>query len=239
MKTKILISVIILLVSINLNFAQDKKKDDITAKQVIEKYITAIGGRDSLENVKNKTTVLRGTVSGIDVTMIIYQKLPDKIRQEINAGAVNQVIKYDGKKAVMTVGENSRDLTGSALEGIKYEAMLDFILKLDELKIQLKLLTKEKIDNKDTYKVEMKFSSGEIWKLFYDVESGLKVKSSKTINSPQGSFAQTTYYGDYKSVDGVKYPFSIKQTIGPQSLDFKVSTIKINTDLKDDKFKIE
>ena len=71
MKTKILISVIILLVSINLNFAQDKKKDDITAKQVIEKYITAIGGRDSLENVKNKTTVLRGTVSGIDVTMII------------------------------------------------------------------------------------------------------------------------------------------------------------------------
>ncbi|HED38033.1 MAG TPA: hypothetical protein ENI76_07300 [Ignavibacteria bacterium] len=239
MKTKIFISVIVLLTSINIVFAQDKKGDSTTVKQVIEKYITAIGGRDSLANIKDKTTVLRGSVSGIDVSMVIYQKLPDKIKQEINAGAVNQVIKYDGKKAMMTVGENSRELTGSTLEGLRYEAMLNFILKLDELKVGLKLLGKVKVDNKDAYEVEMKYPSGNIRKEFYDVKSGLKVKSSKTINTPQGSFAQTSYYGDYKPVAGVKYPFSIKQTVGPQSLDFKVSSIKINTGLKDSKFKVE
>ena len=239
MKTKIFIIIIVLLTSINLSFAQVTKTDSITAKQVIEKYITAIGGRDSLANVKDKTTVLRGAVSGIDVTMVIYQKTPDKIRQEINASAVDQVVKYDGKKAVMTVGENSRDLTGSALEGLKYEAMLNFILKLDELKIGLKLLGKTKVDKNDAYEIEMKFPSGEVWKQYYDVKSGLKVKSSKTINSPQGSFAQTTHYGNYKSVAGVKYPFSVKQTMGPQVLDFKISSIKINTGLKDDKFKVE
>ena len=239
MKTKIFISVIVLFTSINFVFAQNTKTDSVTAKQVIEKYITAIGGRDNLANVKDKTSVLRGTVSGIDVSMVIYQKLPDKLEQEINAGTVNQVIKYDGKKAVMTVGENSRELTGSALEGLKYKAMLDFILKLDELKVGLKFLGKAMVDNKDAYEVEMKFPSGEVQKEFYDVKSGLMVKSSKTINTPQGSFAQTTYYEKYKSVGGVKYPFSIKQTVGPQSLDFKVSSIKINTGLKDDKFKVE
>ncbi len=239
MKTKIFISVIVLLSSINLIFAQDKKNEEITAKQVIEKYITAIGGRDSLANVKDKTSVLRGSVSGIDVSMVIYQKSPDKLLQEINAGAVNQVIKYDGKKAVMTIGENSRDLTGSVLEGLKYEAMLDFILNLDKLNVGLKLLGKTKVDKNDAYEIEMKFPSGEVWKSFYDIKSGLKVKSSKTINTPQGSFTQTTYYGNYKAVGGVKYPFSIKQTMGPQSLDFKVSSLKVNTGLKDDKFKVE
>ena len=238
MKTKALIFVFTLTVSINLIFAQDIN-DNITANQVIERYITVIGGRNSLENVKDKTTFLSGTVSGIDVSIVVYQKLPGKIIKEINAGAVNQVIKYDGEKAIMSVGKNIRALTGSALDGLKYEAMVGFILKLDDLKIELKLLDKEKVYNKDAYKVEFKFTSGKVWKLFYDIESGLKVKSTKTINSPQGSFAQTTYYDNYKSVNGVKYPFSIKQTIGPQTLDFKVSSIKINAGLKDDKFKIE
>ncbi len=239
MKTKIFLSVVIFLSSVNLAFSQETKTDSITAQQVIEKYINAIGGKENISKIKDKTSILRGSVSGIDVTTVIYQKLPDKIRQEINAGAVDQVIKYDGKKAVMIVGENSRNLSGSTLEALKYEAMLDFILKLNQLKIDLTLSGIEKVNKKDAYKVELKFSSGEVWKQFFDVETGLKVKATKTISTPQGSFAQTTYYGDYKALGGVKYPYTIKQTVGPQSLEFKVSSMKVNTGLKDDKFKIE
>ena len=239
MKTKLFLYIIFALVTFNLAFAQETKKDSIMAKQVIDKYVSAIGGTDNLANIKDKTTIMRGSVSGIDVTMVIYQKTPDKIRQEINAGAVEQVIKYDGKKAVMIVGENSRELTGSALASLKYEAQLNFYLKLDELNIKTTLLGTEKVNKNDVYKIELKLPSGEIWKQFFDVKSGLKVKSSKTISTPQGSFAQTTYYKDYKAVGGIKFPYNIQQTVGPQSLDFNVSSIKINTGLKDDKFKID
>ena len=46
-------------------------------------------------------------------------------------------------------------------------------------------------------------------------------------------------YSDYKDVDGVKYPFTIKQTLGRQSFEFKVDSIKVNTGLADKNFEVE
>jgi len=40
-------------------------------------------------------------------------------------------------------------------------------------------------------------------------------------------------------VDGIKFPFAIKQSIGPQVFDMKVVTVKVNSNLKDDLFKVE
>ena len=67
----------------------------------------------------------------------------------------------------------------------------------------------------------------------------LKVKDSKQVTVPQGTFTRETEYSDYRNVDGVMYPFKLKQSIGQQVLDFSVSSIKVNTGLKDDKFEIK
>jgi outer membrane lipoprotein-sorting protein len=39
-------------------------------------------------------------------------------------------------------------------------------------------------------------------------------------------------------VEGVKYPFVIKQSIGPQTIEFQVDSIKINTGIPDTKFEL-
>lgn len=239
MKTIKIFFLSLFLIGIDLSFAQINKVDSLSAKDIIEKYLSAIGGRDSLMNIKDITTEMYGTISGVDITMTIYQKSPSKMLKVINAGAVRQAILYDGANAVMQIGKSKRKLSAQALEGLKYEAMLNFILNLDELKIKTEFLQNEIIDGRDTYKIKLILPSDEFWIFYFDKKTGLKIKSLKTVYSPQGTFEQTTFFSNYNFIDGINFPFRIKQTIGIQTLDFNVSSIKINSGIKDEKFMLE
>ncbi len=213
--------------------------EGMSADEVIDNYIKAIGGRENLASVKDRTTIMRATIQNNKVTMIINQKTPDKFKQEINFGGMSQVVVFNGKTGQMKVGDNKIPITGDEAQRQKYEAMMDLVLHLDSLEIKTKLAGTEKVDGKDTYKIEMTLPTGTKWIQYYSTDTGLKVKEEKTITSPQGTFTQETLYSDYKDVEGVKYPFTISQSVGPQHFTFNVSTIKVNTGLKDDIFEAE
>ncbi|HKJ81723.1 MAG TPA: insulinase family protein [Ignavibacteriaceae bacterium] len=218
---------------------KNKAPEGITAKDVINKYINALGGKANLEKVQDKTTIMRGSVQGMNITMMIYQKAPNKMKQEMDAGVMKQDVYFDGKIGVMAVGENTQEITGNALENMKYEALIHPLFIIDSVKVNSKLDKVAKVNGKDAYKVEMSLPDGKTWVEYFDTSSGLKVKDSKQVTVPQGTFTRETEYSDYRNVDGVMYPFKLKQSIGQQVLDFSVSSIKVNTGLKDDKFEIK
>lgn len=211
----------------------------LTGEKVVENYIKAIGGKENIDRVFDRTTVMKGIVRGQEITMTIYQKAPDKMFQEIIAGPLKQFVYYDGHKGVMKVANKTLVVKGAELEKMKYESTLDLLTHTDSLGIKLKLEGYEKVNGKEAYKVDMIFPSGTKWIQYYDPDTWLKIKESKDISVPQGTFTQDTYLGDYRPVDGVKYPFSVKQSIGPQHLDFTVTSIKVNTGLKDSMFIIK
>ena len=208
----------------------------LTAGKIIENYINAIGGKENLMKVKDRTTEMEGAVQGIKVTMVIYQKAPDKMMQEVSAGAMKQDIYYDGKTGQIQMSGKSMEVKGNELEKLKYESTLDLLLHLKSFGIKLALEDVEKVNGKDAYKVDMILPSGTKWIQYYDPQTWLKVKESKSITVPQGTYTQDTFFDDYREVDGVKYPFSLKQTLGPQHLDFVVTSIKINSGLKNNLF---
>ncbi len=209
---------------------------NISSTEIINNYINAIGGRDSLANVHDRITIMTGSVQGFDVTTKIYQKEPDLFKQEVDAGGVTQDIIFDGQKGEMQTGDQRMKIEGNELEKLKYEAALHLLLNLDSLGVTLKLAGTEKVDGKDAYKLKMIFPTGTKWIQYYDQETGYKIKEVKNITTPQGTFTQEILYSDYRTIDGVKYPFSIKQSIGPQHMEFKVDTIKINTGIPDTTF---
>jgi zinc protease len=51
--------------------------------------------------------------------------------------------------------------------------------------------------------------------------------------------AGSTEFSDYREVDGVKFPFAIKQSAGPQMIEMKVIAVKINSKLKDELFRVD
>lgn len=216
-----------------------KVPEGLTAEKVIDKYINALGGKENLRKVMDRTTFMTSNINGHKVTMTIYQKAPDKMRQIIDLGAFKQNIYFDGTKGLMEVEDKKLEVEGTELEKLKFESTLDLLTNLDSMGIKLKLDGIDTANGKDAYKIEMILPSETKWTQFYDPQTGLKIKESKDITAPQGTYTQVTYLSDYREVDGVKYPFSIKQEVGQQNIEFTVSTIQVNTGLADDLFKIK
>ena len=74
----------------------------------------------------------------------------------------------------------------------------------------------------------------------YDSETGLKVKETQFVDMPDGSILpQTTFFEDYKPVNGILFPHVIKSPIGPQSLEFKIVNISINPEVSESDFSID
>jgi phosphotransferase system IIB component len=211
----------------------------LTGEKVIDNYINALGGKINLDKVKDRTTIMTGNVRGREITMTIYQKAPDKMKQDILAGPYNQDVYFDGVNGIMKVADKTLEVKGAELEKLKYESTLDLLTHIDSLGIKLKLEGTANVAGKNAYKVAMIFPSGTKWIQYYAADTWLKIKESKNISVPQGTFTEETYMGDYHEVDGVKYPFSLKQSIGSQQLNFTVSSIKINTGLSDSIFVIK
>jgi zinc protease len=235
-----------LMVAVNTNlFAisiQDStttaSKDSIDPKIVIEKYVEAIGGKDALAKVEDRTTIMRGTAMGQPITMIVKQKIPNKLRQEIKAGAMDQVVIFDGEKGVMNVMNQKIDVKDKELEALKLEANMDFMTDPEKFGIKLFYDGTEKFNGKDVYKIKMVLPDALVWYAYFYKDSGLRAKDEREMETARGVVSQTTIYDDYKEVDGVKYPFKITQTVAGQSIDITISSIKVNKGLTDDLFTI-
>ena len=58
--------------------------------------------------------------------------------------------------------------------------------------------------------------------------SGLKIMEESMQVGPTGSIMVATSLSDYKDVKGVKYPYSMSQSMGPQALEIKVLELEVN-----------
>jgi outer membrane lipoprotein-sorting protein len=235
-----LILVLFLLISSkNILLAQKSDSTEtVDPKVVLEKYLEAIGGRDALSKVADRTTIMRGTAMGQNLTIIVKQKAPNKMRQEVKAGGMDQTIIFDGEKGVMKAATQKVDVTGKELEQLKIEASMELLLDLENYGIKLSFEGTEKINEKDAHKIKMTLPSGIRWFTYFDAESGLKIKEQKEMQTQMGLIEQVVVYDNYTDVDGIKYPFKLTQSFGPQSVEMTVSSVKVNKGLADDIFVI-
>ena len=213
-------------------------EDSLKAKEVIDNYVAAIGGADKIYNIMDRTTIMTGSIQGINVTIISYQKAPNKFKQQIKAGNTKQVIIFDGEKGMMSLAGEKVQVTGGELEKLKFESTLTLLTDIEHYGIKLTFDGTEKIESEDAYKIILTLPSGIKWTQYYDTASGLKLKELKYIQSESGLFEQEITYDDYREVGGLLYPFKIKQSIGTQTMEFIVNSIKINTGLVDREFEI-
>ena len=115
---------------------------------------------------------------------------------------------------------------------------MNFLLDPEAYGVSLELTGIETVNSTDCYKIELTTEGGKNWVQFYSIDSGLKIKEVKEVETSQGNFQQETFYSDYKEVDRLKFPFKIKQSFGMQTIEMNVSSVKLNKGLKDSDFEI-
>jgi zinc protease len=204
----------------------------VTAKSVIDNYIKAIGGEKAVSAVKtiamNGTTTIPQAPSPLSFTSKIDAK--GKLMIELAMGTMSIMKQVVNEKEAYVMQQGQRqNIEGAMLADMKAAAT-----PFEELSLSknqgLTLESIESINGKDAYAVKNGKTT-----IYYDVTSGLKLADSKVMEQGGKSVTQTTNYGDYKEVKGVKVPFNIIQNVGFE-LDIKMSDVKINEGVSDADF---
>ena len=72
---------------------------------------------------------------------------------------------------------------------------------------------------------------------YYDVKTGLLMKSEQKMKTPQGEFVVTTTNKMYKSFDGILIPTEVTTEMGPQTMKVTISSVEVNKNVSDADFK--
>ena len=204
----------------------------VTAKSVLENYIKAIGGDKAVATVKTiamtGSTTIPQAPSPLSYTSKIDSK--GKLMIELAMGAMSLMKQVVNEKGAYAIQQGQRrDFTGKDLDAMKASATTFEEVTLLK-KVDITLSGIETINGKDAYGIKDGKTT-----YFYDTTTGLKVAESKVLEQGGQSMTQTTNYGDYRAVKGVKIPFNIIQNVGFE-LDIKMSDVKINEGVTDADF---
>ena len=219
---------------------QGEPKPPMTAEQVLERFIEATGGRAAYDKVKS--SVQRGTMEltaqGMKFEFETYIKPPNKILVVQRMPAIGEIMKgYDGKIGWSKDPINGlRELKGAELALLKREAAQNAVQRWREFYKKVELVGTKKVGTGTAYVVRLVPTEGKPITHYYDTKTGLLVRLDVVVESPQGSFATESYPSDYRVVDGIKAPFTIKVKSPVGDMVAHVSEVKNNVEIDDSKF---
>ncbi len=212
----------------------------VTAQSVIDTYITAIGGMENMKKVKNINSVMSAEMMGRAISVEVTVATPNKYLLEMKMGEMlvqKQV--FDGVKGKESGMQGSRDLEGDDLASLALEAQIFPELNYQKESYTLELKGMDKVNGEETYVMDITNPLGDKMTNYYSTTSGLLIQSETMEETPQGAFVATKTLGDYKEVKGVKFPYVIKQSFGPQVIDMKMESMEVNTKLASGTFAVE
>jgi len=187
------------------------------ARQIIDRYIAAIGGRSAMQSQSSSHAT--GTISlpsaGMTGTVEVFAAKPNKALIKMTLAGLGDVQEgFDG-----TVGWSMSAMTGpTVLQGKELEQKrfdADFLAELhaDDRYESLTTVEKAPFEGRPCYKVRLVRKGGGEDFEFYDVETGLKAGSIATRDTAMGTFTGTTVESDYKRFGKLMQATTIKQTV--------------------------
>ena len=168
-----------------------------TVDDVVEKHLSAMGGRAAL--AKLETRVATGTISvsaqGADITgpMEIYTKAPNKTRSYFKLdltpfGGSEMIVdqRCDGKVAfAMNSLQGDREITGNQLQNMINADFPSALLRYKEAGAKVELVGKEKVGDRDTIVLLYTPKAGSAAKQYFDAETYMLLRAVMKVDVPE------------------------------------------------------
>ena len=188
---------------------------DRTAQQVIETYITAVGGREAIapiRHLKIERTVIMNEGS-LNTTQWFA---PDQYRTALENGSeLAEETIFDGQRVQFTTPEVVGEYTDAAYEITRLEALPVPEVAYDKLLEKKLLVGSTPVRGRTAYKVILMTLSGTSFADYFDAETGLKVQRKRTELHDGRAFDVVTEYSDLRPIKGVLFPYTITERGGP------------------------
>ena len=209
--------------------------DGISKKDVLDKYMNAIGGIEKIENISAVSILAESEVQGMKLQQVSISAKPNKTMLEtMMMGNTLLKIVFDGENGIMTQQGNTMEMPQEMVDATRNSTLpFEEIGWYSNDNVKISSLQEEK--GREYYVLEIINDSGEVnSSVFYDVETGLKYKKTEKAQMPDGSeFLSEAFYLDYMPVDGVSFPHTLRIPFGATSLEFVVVNITLNPDVSD------
>ena len=211
-----------------------------TADEVLEKSIKAVGGKEAIMKITSR--VEKGMFElpsmGVSTPVEVYAKAPNKAYFFLDVPSYGVVQDgFDGTTAWAQDPQSGlREKTGTELAEVKLDEDFYRAVKLKELYSKRELKGVESVGGREAYVVVLTPTGGSAEKLYFDKENGLLVQRDMERDGGQGRGPVQQFLSDYKEVDGVKVPHTLRIVSGIGEIILKITEIKHNVAVEDSKF---
>jgi outer membrane lipoprotein-sorting protein len=209
----------------------------VTADQILEKYVSAMGGADAMKKVTSRE--MKGTITamGNQSSIDVLTKAPNKRVTISHMGNSDSFTAFDGKEGWMgSTGRPARTMSPAESAAASIDAEFYLPLRLKEMFPQLRRGRPETING-----VECEVLNGSApgmpgVRLYFAKNTGLLMRQVRMADTPLGRNPTQIDYADYKSFDGVMTPlkWTLSRTNGRFTI--QVNDVKINAAIDDAKF---
>jgi len=205
----------------------------ISANGVLLNYLEAIGGKEKVESVNAVSLLGEAEFQGMKLQLMNINAKPNKlVVMMMMMGNVLMKQAFNGEEGYIQQQGVNNPFPQEEIDKLKKSSLpFEEIGWLDNEDVKFSSIESE--DGKELYALEV---NGDTY-VYYDKETGFKIKQTQSASMPDGTkVSQTTYYENYISVDGILFPHILKVPMGPQNMDFNMIKIVVNPEVSDSDF---
>ena len=218
---------------------------ELKLDDVIKKSIEAQGGLDKIKAIKTMRVTGKMVLGGgqIEAPVVSVMKRPHSNRTEISIQGQKIIEAYDGStKWSVNPMMGSKDPQKANDEDTQAAADDSDVLESPLINYKDKgnvpeLMGKEDVEGSMAYKIKVTLKSGNAQTIFLDEKSFLTVKTVSKIKRMGQEFEAETLPGNYKSVEGVMFPFSSEMKVNKQiGMQMQFDKVEVNIPVEDSMF---
>ena len=231
---------IVLLFGVNTKiFSQD-------ADEIVNKYITAIGGIEKIHAINTMKVTGKFAGGGMEVPFTQTYKRPLMSMMEATIQGMTMKQAFDGTQGWMInpfMGKKDPDVMPKDQEKMTKRSA-DFDGQLVDYKdkgSKIELIGKEDYEGSQVFNIKLVDKNGDVSNYFIDADSFLLLKQSDKMTFESKEITAETVVSNYKQVEGVMMPFSIEVSspanpMGSQKI--TMEKIEVNIPIEDSYFKM-
>jgi len=215
-----------------------------TADEILAKVLAARGGVDKLRAIHSER--VSGQISFGDDSgpFVVELKRPLKMHMQLTIQDRTMVRVYDGKSQGWAnnpfAGKvDPEAMSGDELKSITEESDFDGpLLDYKSKGNQIELVGKDKVDDKDVWRLKLTTKNGDVRYYLFDVNSFLLLKWEGKRKFQDQELPVESHFSDYREVGGLKFAFAIDSGSSPTDLrqKIRIEKIELNPELSDAEF---
>jgi hypothetical protein len=208
-----------------------------TPDQIVEKYISAVGGADAIHKITSRTAKGDVIVEGQKTPIELFLKAPN-LRLSISKNSSgDSYTSFDGAAGWMgTAGHSPRSMTPTESWAAGIDAEFYLPLRLKEMFPQMRRARREPVNGAECEVLAGTAPEHPPVRLYFDAKTGLLTRLVRFADTPMGRNATQIDYADYRDSGGVKIPFRWTLSRPIARFTIQLNEVKTNVEIDSARF---